>query len=210
LLFITLAGPFAHRRFAPRSNWLTGDFVVVEKMIFGKGSKGTAATKQKYLTYIVDHAEGIVDDFWADIRVAAKALLKHETLTGDEISAVIRAAQRKSRRRRRIGDPLGFAASWRRGGRCTWAHLVNDALCRLLICTRISSGNVVCRATPKALRRRSPQAATRFSLSAPRATIVNPSLSNDRCRAGQHATIHLPQYFSLKRLGQDRNRFLIC
>jgi hypothetical protein len=112
LLFITLAGPFAHRRFAPISNWLTGDFVVVEKMIFGKGSKGTAATKQKYLTYIVYHAEGIVDYFWADIRVAAKALLKHETLTGDEISAVIRAARRKSRRRRRIGDPLEFAASW--------------------------------------------------------------------------------------------------
>jgi len=54
---------------------------------------------------MVDHAEQIVDYFWIDIKVAAKALLKHETLTGDEMSAVIRAARRKSRRRCRIGDP---------------------------------------------------------------------------------------------------------
>jgi hypothetical protein len=96
LLFITLAGPFAHRRFAPRSNWLTSDFAIVEKMIFGKGSCGTTAAKRKHAVYAVDHAEQIVDYFWADIKVAAKALLKHETLTGDEISAAIRASRRKS------------------------------------------------------------------------------------------------------------------
>ena len=28
LLYIALAGPFAHRRFAPRSNWLTSDFAI--------------------------------------------------------------------------------------------------------------------------------------------------------------------------------------
>jgi hypothetical protein len=107
-LYVVLAGPFAHRRFAPRSNWLTSDFNVVCDMIFGRGSRGDAA-KQKYLTYIVEHAEGIVDFFWSDIRVTAKALLKHETLTGDEISAAIRAARRSSRRR--IGDPPAFALS---------------------------------------------------------------------------------------------------
>src|ERR1700738_3412253 len=48
-LFLTLARPFAHRRFAPRSNWLTSDFAIVEKMIFGKESRGTAANKEKYL-----------------------------------------------------------------------------------------------------------------------------------------------------------------
>jgi len=58
---------------------------------------------------MVDHAEQIVDYFWIDIKVAAKALLKHETLSGDELAAVIRAARRKSRRRRRIGDPPAFA-----------------------------------------------------------------------------------------------------
>jgi hypothetical protein len=45
-LYITLAGPLAQRRFAPRSNWLTGDFAIAEKMIFGKGSSGTAAVKK--------------------------------------------------------------------------------------------------------------------------------------------------------------------
>src|SRR5881398_3951945 len=44
-LFITLAGPFAHRRYAPRSNWLT-DFGNAHAMIFGKGRrKGTEAEK---------------------------------------------------------------------------------------------------------------------------------------------------------------------
>jgi ATP-dependent Zn protease len=117
LLFITLAGPFAHRRFAPRSNWLTGDFATVHRMIFGKRSKITATNKEKYLADIVDKAEQIVDYFWTDIKVAAKALFKHETLTGDEISAVIRAARRKSRRRRRIGDPPEFALAPARGSR---------------------------------------------------------------------------------------------
>ena len=50
MLLITLAGPFAHRRFAPRSNWFGGsDFAIVQKMIFGKGSSGTATNKEKYL-----------------------------------------------------------------------------------------------------------------------------------------------------------------
>jgi hypothetical protein len=53
--------------------------------------------KQKYLAHTVDLAERIVDYFWADVKVAAKALHKHETLTGDEIfsrdprSATVRA-----------------------------------------------------------------------------------------------------------------------
>jgi hypothetical protein len=108
VLFITLAGPLAHRRFAPRSKWWFGgggDFAMVEKLVFG----GTAANKQKYLSSMVDRAEAIVDYFWNDIEAAAKALLKHETLSGDELAAVIRAARRKSRRRRRIGDPPAFA-----------------------------------------------------------------------------------------------------
>src|SRR5258708_39222505 len=103
-IYIALAGPFAHRRFAPGSNWLTGDFAIAEKLS-GKGCSGTPRNKEKYAAYIVDHAEGFVDYFWADIKGAAKALLKHDTLPGDEILKAIRAARRKSRRRRRIGDP---------------------------------------------------------------------------------------------------------
>jgi hypothetical protein len=105
VLFITLAGPFAHRRFAPRSNWLTSDFNRVCRMI-----KGSSEKEKKYLASIVDDAEQIVDYFWTDIRVTAKALLEHETLTGDEILTVIRAGRRKRRRRRRVGDPPTFAS----------------------------------------------------------------------------------------------------
>jgi hypothetical protein len=57
-LYVILAGPFAHRRFAPRSNWLTGNFNTMAKMIFGKRSWVTAANKEKYSAKIVEHAEG--------------------------------------------------------------------------------------------------------------------------------------------------------
>jgi hypothetical protein len=57
----------------------------------------------------VDHAEKAVAFFWNDIKVAARALLTYETLTGDELAAAIRAARQKTRRRLRIGDPPAFA-----------------------------------------------------------------------------------------------------
>jgi hypothetical protein len=48
VLFITLAGPFAHRRFAPRSNWVTTrDFALVDKTIFGKREQGLGDEKGK-------------------------------------------------------------------------------------------------------------------------------------------------------------------
>jgi hypothetical protein len=77
--------------------------------MIGKGRSGTDRKKEKYLALMADRAEAFVEYFWPDIKVTAKALLEHETLTGDEISAMIRAARRKSRRRRRIGDPPDFA-----------------------------------------------------------------------------------------------------
>jgi hypothetical protein len=67
--------------------------------------KGTVAPKQQYLREMVKRAKQVGDYFWTDSRIAAKALLKHETLTGDEISAVIRAARRKGGRRRRTAGP---------------------------------------------------------------------------------------------------------
>jgi hypothetical protein len=110
MMLIALAGPFAQRRFAPKSDWIAAsDFNSVLKTIFDKGSKGSPEKKQKFLEYIVDHAEQAVAFFWNDIKVAARALLTYETLTGDELAAAIRAARQKTRRRLRIGDPPTFA-----------------------------------------------------------------------------------------------------
>jgi hypothetical protein len=109
MMIIALAGPFAQRRFAPKSHWLAAsDFNRVTKMVFNKKSKASAEEKQKFLRYIVDVTEKAVTYFWNDIKVAAAALLKSETLTGDELAAVIRTARRRTRRRLRIGDPPAF------------------------------------------------------------------------------------------------------
>jgi hypothetical protein len=116
MMLIALAGPFA-RRFAPKSDWIAAsDFNSVLKTIYYNG-KGSPEKKQRFLEYIVDHAEQAVAFFWNDIKVAAKALLKHETQTGDELAAAIRAARQKTRRRLRIGDPPTFALAPLRAAR---------------------------------------------------------------------------------------------
>jgi hypothetical protein len=118
MMLIALAGPFAQRRFAPKSDWIAaGDFNSVLKTVLDKGSKGSPEKKQRFLEYIVDLADQAVAFFWSDIKVAARALLTHETLTGDELAAAIRAARRKARRRFRIGDPPAFALAPLRAAR---------------------------------------------------------------------------------------------
>jgi hypothetical protein len=123
-MIISLAGPQAQRRFAPRSDWFGhGDMVLVQDMILGKRSKLTEAGKDTLLEFVADHAIMFVDYFWADIKAVAKALLKRETLTGDdEILDVIRTARRQSgrrgrvgRSRSRIGDPDKFFLSAPKG-----------------------------------------------------------------------------------------------
>jgi hypothetical protein len=95
MILIALAGPFAQRRFVPKSDWITAsDFNSVLKAIFDKGN-GSAKRKEKHLADVVDNAEQAVAFFWNDIKVAARALLKHETLTGDELAAAIRAARQR-------------------------------------------------------------------------------------------------------------------
>jgi hypothetical protein len=123
MMLIALAGPFAQRRFAPKSDWIApSDFNSVLKAIFDKGSERSPEKRQKSLEYIVDHAEQAVAFFWSDIKVAARALLTHETLTGDELAAAIRAARRKTRRRFRIGDPPAFALAPLRAARDRRGH----------------------------------------------------------------------------------------
>jgi hypothetical protein len=97
---IYLAGPMAQRRFAPRSNWRTGnnDFDIVKKdRVFTDGS----SFGKRYLVFLEVAAQRLVDHFWADIEAIAKALLKHGTLTGRQILAVISEARNRRRSSRR-------------------------------------------------------------------------------------------------------------
>jgi hypothetical protein len=99
-LLCTLAGPFAQKRFAPRSAWRSGnrDFDNAKKLVVSRiHGKGTVA--QKYLAYMEARAAQVVNVFWIDIEAVAKALLERETMTGREIRAVIRNAQTKRGRR---------------------------------------------------------------------------------------------------------------
>jgi hypothetical protein len=137
MMLIALAGPFAQRRFAPKSDWIApSDFNSVLKAIFDKGSERSPEKRQKSLEYIVDHAEQAVAFFWSDIKVAARALLTHETLTGDELAAAIRAARRKTRRRFRIGDPPAFALAPLRAARDRRGHRLatNEPAGRVVAC----------------------------------------------------------------------------
>jgi hypothetical protein len=48
MMLIALAGPFAQRRFAPKSDWIAAsDFNSVLRTIFDKGSKGSPEKKAK-------------------------------------------------------------------------------------------------------------------------------------------------------------------
>jgi hypothetical protein len=85
-----LAGPFAQRRFAPRSHWRSRshagfasgyDFDNVTGLIFDLHGKGKVA--EKYRAYMEARAEALVDQHWLRIESVAKALLKHGVITGD-------------------------------------------------------------------------------------------------------------------------------
>jgi hypothetical protein len=106
-VLISLAGPFAQRRFAPDSEWLTSDIATADEIVAARG--GSAAEKASNLASLCEHAVRIVDHFWEDISVTANALLKRTTMTGEEITSGIRSARRSSRRRCRAADPPEFA-----------------------------------------------------------------------------------------------------
>jgi len=46
-IYIALAGPFAHRRFAPGSNWLTGDFAIAETQFDPPALSHTRSTRRR-------------------------------------------------------------------------------------------------------------------------------------------------------------------
>jgi hypothetical protein len=89
---ICLAGPYAQRRFSPRSEWQSGnnDFDIVKKEL----SREFGPILQKpYQAFLEDAAQRLVDYFWAEIAAVAKALLEHGRLTGREIRALTNEAQ---------------------------------------------------------------------------------------------------------------------
>lgn len=63
--------------------------------VYGKHCKLTEAQKDAVMEFVCSNATMFVDYWWADIKAAAKALLKRETLTGDEILDVIHTAKAK-------------------------------------------------------------------------------------------------------------------
>ena len=97
-VLITLAGPYAQRRFAPRSRWRSSstsvvtlnsgwDFDTVTGLIYDEHGNGDAA--KFYRRYAEAKAKQLVDRGWRRIEAVAKALLERETLTGTEMSQVI-------------------------------------------------------------------------------------------------------------------------
>jgi hypothetical protein len=103
-LLITLAGPYAQKRFAPRSNWFhrnrTGslagdaDFDKAHNIVGRLFGDGTDVAR-KYLAYIKARAARLVDYWWFDIEAIATALIERGTLTGAQIWEVIREARNR-------------------------------------------------------------------------------------------------------------------
>jgi hypothetical protein len=89
-ILVTLAGPYSHRRFAPRSRWRSRshvrffsgyDFDSITTLIYELHGRGKVA--DKYRAYMEARAEALVDRYWRHIENVAKTLLEHDTITGD-------------------------------------------------------------------------------------------------------------------------------
>jgi hypothetical protein len=89
-ILTNLAGPFAQRRFAPRSHWRSRshagfasgyDFDNVTGLICRLHDNAKVA--KRYRAYMEARAEALVDQYWLHIESVAKALLKRGVVTGD-------------------------------------------------------------------------------------------------------------------------------
>jgi hypothetical protein len=89
-ILVNLAGPYAQRRYAPRSRWRgrshTGfnsgaDFDNVTDLIFDMHGKGKVA--ETYWRYVEAKAEALVVEHWKDIKSVAAALLRDGVMQGD-------------------------------------------------------------------------------------------------------------------------------
>ena len=104
-MLIGLGGPFAQKRFAPRSPWRTqnhtgsvgggGDFDFVHDVIYHLHGEGKVAGL--YQRYMEAWAEELVTQYWGEVEFVALRLLRHETMTGEEVGAAIWAANGRQR-----------------------------------------------------------------------------------------------------------------
>jgi hypothetical protein len=90
-----LAGQCGPKRIAPdsyRPSRNTPDYDLVNDMIFERLYQklhDEDVVAFRYLSYMEARAERLVWQYWKEIEAVAMALLEHETLTGDQIIAVI-------------------------------------------------------------------------------------------------------------------------
>jgi hypothetical protein len=107
LAIISLAGPHAQRRFAPRSNWrhdADGDYKNARARIKKLGLTGRrAAAKFAELDALAKQA---VADHWPDIVKVAEALLEKRTLTYDQVCHDVLGEPRLFREPSRRPKPL--------------------------------------------------------------------------------------------------------
>jgi ATP-dependent Zn protease len=93
-IIVHLAGQYGPNRIAPerRENHDTADYDLVNEVIFHRlypRLHDHDLTGPRYLSYMEARAERLVWQYWKEIEAVAMALLEHETLTGDQILAVI-------------------------------------------------------------------------------------------------------------------------
>src|SRR5262249_16605329 len=108
-VIIALAGPLAQRRHSPRSNWRFGgsgaragqllvrgtDFDQAADLIFRTYGNGDVAAA--YWKFVEARTKGLVAGWWPWIEAVARALLKSETLSGDQIILEAVRAVRQAR-----------------------------------------------------------------------------------------------------------------
>jgi hypothetical protein len=94
-VLVHLAGQYGPKRIAPeswRENRNTPDYDLVKELIFHRlhpSLHDGDMVAWKYLSYLEARAELLVWQYGKEIDVVAKALTERETLTGDEIIALI-------------------------------------------------------------------------------------------------------------------------
>jgi hypothetical protein len=93
-ILIGLAGPYAQRRYAPKSRWRgrshmgfkSGcDFDTVVDLIYDMHGKGKVA--EAYHRYVEARAEQLVLQHWKQIEHLSQLLMQHGTVTGEAMIA---------------------------------------------------------------------------------------------------------------------------